>query len=86
MTIKLYAKPGNAHHVANNQWMQKLWEDLGIQPVQPNPEKAPWLWHASLQDGLYRRLFSFWPHLGKAMDDDGQMVQGEQAVRDLLLG
>lgn len=76
--------PRKAAQVRAIAWVPAVWKDFRLTAVQPNPEKAPWLWHVVVPSGQYVVLVSFWPHLGKAQREDGRTAVGEAEVRKLL--
>lgn len=87
--MQLYANPNRQDHAENNETFLRVVNDfphLKERLFQPSPVKAPWHWQAVIPGNHYDQMINFWPHVLKGQRDGFQSVQGEDAIRGIIVG
>ena len=86
--MNLYEKPNRPDHARNNTAFLRLMREfpgIASRVFQPSPEKAPWHWQVLIPGTHYDQLVNFWPHVMKGQREGFRAVEGEEAVRGIIL-
>lgn len=84
--MQLYQNPDRPDHAENNAAFVRVVNEFPqLYVFQPSPAKAPWHWQAVVEQGGPVVLLNFWPHTLKAQRENCRSVEGEDAIRALIL-